>query len=191
MGRSGGRRLFWPRRNTLIIPFSSTSCPALDKFRCDVAAQRLPARPSSRRARLLGRGWSIAIYPEGTRSRDGKLHKGNTGAARIAHQAHVPLVPVGLRGTEAVQAPGQTLPRPFKPVTIRFGPPIEPPINHTPSRLREVTDTVVASIGALCNQEYCDEYAIRPTAAAGTRTPRLRAWRWQPSMTRSGRGSNV
>jgi 1-acyl-sn-glycerol-3-phosphate acyltransferase len=87
----------------------------------------------------LDSGWSIAIYPEGTRSRVGKLHRGNTGAARIAHQAQVPLVPVGLHGTESVQPPGQTLPRPFKAVTVAFGTPIDPPGTHQQSYERSRT----------------------------------------------------
>lgn len=109
----------------------------------------------------LGEGWSIAIYPEGTRSRDGRLHRGNTGVARLSCQAKVPIIPVGITGTEAVQAPGQLAPRLFKPVTVRWGKPIPPPVGGA-ADLRAVTDRLMAAIAALCGQEYDDRYAPIP-----------------------------
>ena len=73
---------------------------------------------------VLGRGEAFGIYPEGTRSRDGRLYRGRTGVAHLALTAGCPVVPVGLRGTQDIQPVGSTLPR-LASVTVRFGPPID------------------------------------------------------------------
>ena len=75
---------------------------------------------------VLRTGRLLGIYPEGTRAPDARLHRGHTGAARLAQRCRVPLIPVGIAGTRAVQPPGRRLMRPFKSVTIRFGPPVSP-----------------------------------------------------------------
>src|SRR3954451_15788893 len=72
---------------------------------------------------VLGRGEAFGIYPEGTRSRDGRLYRGRTGVAHLALTAGVPVVPVGLSGTEKLQPVGARLPR-VVPVSISFGAPI-------------------------------------------------------------------
>ena len=72
---------------------------------------------------VLGRGEAFGIYPEGTRSRDGRLYRGRTGVAHLALTAGVPVVPVGLTGTERLQPVGARFPK-LVPVTVRFGPPI-------------------------------------------------------------------
>ncbi len=74
---------------------------------------------------VLECGGVLGIYPEGTRSPDGRLYRGHTGVARLALACRVPVVPVGLVGTDKVQRPGSNLPRPFKRVTVRFGEPID------------------------------------------------------------------
>ena len=74
---------------------------------------------------VLEAGGVLGIYPEGTRSPDGRLYRGHTGVARLALGCHVPLVPVGLVGTGEVQRPGSNLPHPFKKVTVRFGRPLD------------------------------------------------------------------
>ena len=74
--------------------------------------------------RVLKAGRLLGIYPEGTRAPDPRLHRGHTGAARLALGCNVPVIPVGIVGTRAVQPPGSRLMRPFQPVTIRFGPPV-------------------------------------------------------------------
>ena len=73
---------------------------------------------------VLGRGEAFGLYPEGTRSRDGRLYRGRTGVAHLALTAGVPVVPVGLTGTERLQPVGARLPR-VVPITVRFGAPIE------------------------------------------------------------------
>jgi 1-acyl-sn-glycerol-3-phosphate acyltransferase len=103
---------------------------------------------------VLNGGGIIGVYPEGTRSRDGMLHRGNLGPARLAIAAGAPLVPVGLVGTEAVQPPGQRLPRLRKSVTVRFGSPIWPdgePANHR-AQLRTLTDQLMSDIADLSGQ---------------------------------------
>lgn len=120
----------------------------------------------------LGDGWSIAIFPEGTRSRDGRLHRGNTGAARLSSHARVPIVPVGITGTETVQAPGQVLPRLFKPVTVRCGKLIAPPAPGA-ADLRRTTDQLMVAIASLCGQEYDDHYAPIPAPPAAEVSGRI------------------
>ena len=112
---------------------------------------------------ILERGELFGIYPEGTRSRSGKLHRGHTGAARLALRTGAPIVPVGLVGTREVQPPDAKLPQPFRPVWVRIGRPVQP--GKDPERmgdhrlLRQITDEVMFEIGALSGQTYVDEYA--------------------------------
>jgi 1-acyl-sn-glycerol-3-phosphate acyltransferase len=115
---------------------------------------------------VLGRGGVVGIYPEGTRSRDGMLHRGNLGPARLAAASGAPIVPVGLLGTEEVQAPDQKLPRLGRHVGVRFGQPIRlhPFASHR-AHLRDVTDELMTHIADLCGQEYDDHYAKFPTPA--------------------------
>ena len=105
---------------------------------------------------VLGQGRVVGVYPEGSRSRDGRLHRGRLGPARLALASGAPIVPVGLVGTEAVQAPGQTLPRPGRPVGVRFGPALWVDREASVDRagLREATDQVMCAIGGLCGQDY-------------------------------------
>ena len=73
---------------------------------------------------VLQAGGVLAIYPEGTRAPDTRLHKGKTGVARLSVGCGVPIVPVGLVGTRTVQPPGSMVMRPFHSVTVRFGAPV-------------------------------------------------------------------
>jgi 1-acyl-sn-glycerol-3-phosphate acyltransferase len=115
---------------------------------------------------VLGRGEAFGIYPEGTRSRDGRLYRGRTGVAHLALTAGVPVVPVGLTGTERLQPVGARLPR-VVPVSVAFGAPIEVAgrLDGVPlGRARRLlTDEVMAAIGALSGQE--------PAGAYNERTP--------------------
>jgi 1-acyl-sn-glycerol-3-phosphate acyltransferase len=138
---------------------------------------------------VLQGGGVLAIYPEGTRSPDVRLHKGKTGVARLSLGCNVPVVPVGLIGTRTVQPPGSMVMRPFKRVTIRFGPPVayeyngervatgswragaratgaganHAPGGHAPGQeeLRALTDALMQAITARSGQVYVDEYASR------------------------------
>jgi 1-acyl-sn-glycerol-3-phosphate acyltransferase len=110
-------------------------------------------------------GRFFGIYPEGTRSRDGKLHKGHTGVARVALRTGCPILPVGLQGTLEVQPPDSPVPRPFRMMRIRVGRPID--VSRYQGRaddrllLRQITDEVMYEICALSGQEYVDTYASK------------------------------
>jgi 1-acyl-sn-glycerol-3-phosphate acyltransferase len=113
---------------------------------------------------VLGRGEAFGIYPEGARSRDGRLYRGRTGVAHLALTSGAPVVPVGLIGTERLQPVGATVPR-LARVTIRFGTPIDVggrfdgvPLGRA---RREVTDEVMAAIHALSGQPLADGYNER------------------------------
>ncbi|GAA3947067.1 lysophospholipid acyltransferase family protein [Actinoplanes auranticolor] len=110
---------------------------------------------------VLKAGDMVAVYPEGTRSPDGRLYRGRTGVARLAVAAGVPIIPVGMLGTDKVQPIGQRFPRPGKgKVTIKFGTPI-PTVDRSDDRtaLRALTDEVMAEIQKLTGQEYVPRYA--------------------------------
>ncbi len=107
---------------------------------------------------VLRRGGAFGIYPEGTRSRDGKLHAGHTGVAWLALAGSAPVVPVALIGTDKVQPVGKRLPRPVRGVHVQFGAPIDPSRQITagarPAQVRrELTDHVMASIHRMSGQE--------------------------------------
>jgi 1-acyl-sn-glycerol-3-phosphate acyltransferase len=106
---------------------------------------------------VLQSGGAFGIYPEGTRSRDGRLQKGHTGVAWLALAGSTPVVPVALRGTDKVQPVGK-MPRPVRGIEVSFGPPIDPSrqiaAGTRPAQARrELTDQVMTSIGAMSGQE--------------------------------------
>jgi 1-acyl-sn-glycerol-3-phosphate acyltransferase len=113
---------------------------------------------------VLGRGEAFGIYPEGTRSRDGRLYRGRTGVAHLALTAGVPVVPVGLTGTEKLQPVGSNLPR-VVPVTVEFGEPIDFTGRYdgvpTGRARREATDEIMAAIQRLSGQEEAGVYNDR------------------------------
>ena len=113
---------------------------------------------------VLGRGEAFGIYPEGTRSRDGRLYRGRTGVAHLALTAGVPVVPVGLVGTERLQPVASTLPK-VVPVTVAFGTPIRVAGRFDgvpPGRARrEVTDEIMEAIQRLSGQEQAGIYNDR------------------------------
>ena len=117
---------------------------------------------------VLGKGEAFGIYPEGTRSRDGRLYRGRTGVAHLALTAGVPVVPVGLRGTAELQPVGSSLPRLAK-VTVEFGQPIQVAGRFDGVPLgkarRVITDEVMESIAALSGQEVAGIYNERPADA--------------------------
>lgn len=116
---------------------------------------------------VLAHGGALAIYPEGTRSRDGRLYRGRTGVARLTLLTGAPVVPVALAGTERVQPVGSRIPRPH-PVTVRFGTPLEfsryAGQEQRVPVLRAITDEIVDAIRRLSGQEYVNTY--HPAEAA-------------------------
>ena len=138
---------------------------------------------------VLNAGHLLGIYPEGTRAPDPRLHKGHTGVARLSLRCDVPIIPVGIVGTRAVQPPGSNVMRPFHAVTIRFGPPVtylhagqavttgecgEPVVTGSdpvsrdldPEELRCLTDALMKEIARLSGQDYVDRYANRSRSSS-------------------------
>jgi 1-acyl-sn-glycerol-3-phosphate acyltransferase len=111
---------------------------------------------------VLDRGELLGIYPEGTRSHDGRLYKGRVGVAKMALRAGVPVIPCAMIGTYEIQPTGRRLPR-VRPVTIRFGERLDfsrfEGMDDDRYVLRSVTDEIIYAIMELSGQEYVDRYA--------------------------------
>jgi len=126
---------------------------------------------------VLQKGGVFGIYPEGTRTRDGMLHRGHTGIARLSLQNNAPIVPVGLIGTDNVQPVDRKMPVLFQHVTIRVGEPIDPARYggraHDRMALRELTDEVMYEIGQLSGYEYVDTYATKQAEDVPSETARV------------------
>lgn len=118
---------------------------------------------------LLASGRLLGIYPEGTRSPDGRLHKFRTGVARLALRTGAPVVPVGLVGTDRVLPPGSSRWH-RAPVEVHFGQPLDfsgrPEQERSARVLREVTETVREAVQKLSGQEYVDSYGSSIKSAA-------------------------
>ncbi|WP_405495401.1 lysophospholipid acyltransferase family protein [Streptomyces sp. NBC_00096] len=116
---------------------------------------------------VLSKGELLGIYPEGTRSHDGRLYKGKVGVAAMALGAGVPVVPCAMVGTFEIQPPGQKIPS-IRRVTIRFGRPLDfsryAGMERERAVLRAVTDEIMYEILALSGQEYVDRYAAEVKA---------------------------
>ena len=117
---------------------------------------------------VLQRGGLFGIYPEGTRSPDGRLYKGHTGIARLALQCQVPVLAAAMIGTKEAQPIGQVVPRFFMPITIRISKPMtfERYYDRTGDRmaLRQITDEIMFELRELSGQEYVNSYAVRKGA---------------------------
>ncbi len=145
---------------------------ALGNIPVDRADSESGANALAAAAAVLEQGDLFGIFPEGTRSRDGLLHKGKTGVARLALQTGAPIIPVGLIGTDEMQKPtdSQFVMRWGKDVTVRFGEPI--PVDRYRSRPdqtvapRQMTDDLMYEIAQLSGQTYVDEYMLRPDQVA-------------------------
>jgi len=118
--------------------------------------------------RELRKGLVVGIYPEGTRSPDGRLFRGKTGVARMALLANAPVIPVGVFGTRELQPPDRKMPKMSGRVQIVFGKPLSFERFEGQDRdrfvLRSVTDEILYEIMMITGQEYVDEYASRVKA---------------------------
>ena len=114
---------------------------------------------------VLRRGELFGIFPEGTRSRDGHLYKGHTGAARLALKVGCPIYPVGVIGTREIQPPDAKLPKIRKSATIKIGRPIK--VERYRNKiddhlvLRQITDELMFEIRELTGQQYKNTYATK------------------------------
>ncbi len=137
--------------------------PALGMIPIDRSGGSASQRALDTAARILDNGELFGIYPEGTRSRSGFLHKGRTGVARLSMRTGAPIIPVGIRGTREIQPPDQPAPKPFMTVEINIGRPIDPSRfrarDGEPLLYREITDELMFEIAQLSGQQYVHEYA--------------------------------
>ncbi|MGI6879873.1 lysophospholipid acyltransferase family protein [Microbacterium sp. gxy059] len=119
--------------------------------------------------RILDSGAAIALHPEGTRSRDGRLYKGRTGVAYLALETGAPVVPIGLIGTDRVMPVGQRMPSLKERVVVRFGEPLDLS-SHGPASSgrarRGATDEIMSAIHALSGQELAGTYNEPPAKNA-------------------------
>ena len=114
--------------------------------------------------RVLSEGKLLGIYPEGTRSPDGKLYRGKTGVARMALEAQVPVIPVAMIDTEKIQPIGSKVPRVMR-VGVKIGKPLDfsryAGMQNDRFVLRSMTDELMYELMDLSGQEYVDMYAAK------------------------------
>ncbi|MPZ28900.1 MAG: 1-acyl-sn-glycerol-3-phosphate acyltransferase [Micromonosporaceae bacterium] len=143
--------------------------------------------------RVLREGRLAGIYPEGTRSPDGRLYRGKTGVARLALESGAPVVPVAMLNADELQPPGRLLPR-FKRVKIRFGPPIDfgryAGMSGDRFVERAITDEIMYRLMELSGREYVDVYAQK-VKAEQPRTPDGAAARATTAGTGTGTGTGT
>jgi 1-acyl-sn-glycerol-3-phosphate acyltransferase len=112
--------------------------------------------------KVLGQGNLLGIYPEGTRSPDGRLYRGKTGVARMALEAGVPVLPVAMVGTDEAQPIGRRIPKIVR-IGVRIGPPLDfsryEGMEEDRFVLRSITDEIMYELMQLSGQEYVDVYA--------------------------------
>jgi 1-acyl-sn-glycerol-3-phosphate acyltransferase len=117
--------------------------------------------------RILREGHILALYPEGTRSPDGRLYRGKTGVARMALEAGVPVIPVAMVNTDVVQPTGKKIPK-LGRVGIRIGKPLDfsryAGMEGDRFVLRSITDEIMYELMLLSGQEYVDQYATKAKA---------------------------
>lgn len=143
--------------------------PAMGMIPIDRGGGSASERALAAAQRVLERGELFGIYPEGTRSRDGRLYRGHTGPARLALRTGAPIIPVGIRGARDVMPPEARWPQLWRPVVIRFGTPVR--VERYRDRgsdrlvLRQVIDEVMFAIREMSGQEYVNAYATKKAEA--------------------------
>jgi 1-acyl-sn-glycerol-3-phosphate acyltransferase len=119
--------------------------------------------------KVLQRGELFGIYPEGTRSHDGRLYKGRTGVARLALLSGAPVVPSAIIGTDIIAPPGKIITKIVSP-TVKFGQALDfsryQGMSEDRFILRSITDEIMYAIMELSGQEYVDMYAPAAKEAA-------------------------
>lgn len=144
--------------------FSGSGQVPIDRSGADAAAGALLSAK-----RVLGEGGLFGIFPEGTRSHDGRLYRGKTGVARLALETGVPVIPVAVVGTDVVAPPGKKFGSFTRPI-VRFGEPLDfsryEGLENDRYILRSITDEIMYEIMKLSEQEYVDSYAAKAKAEA-------------------------
>ena len=139
--------------------FSGSGQVPIDRSGADAAEGALNSAK-----KILGAGELFGIYPEGTRSHDGRLYRGKTGVARLALEMKVPVIPVAVVGTDVVAPPGKKFGSFTRPV-VRFGKPLDfsryEGLENDRFILRSITDEIMYEIMRLSGQEYVDLYASK------------------------------
>jgi len=139
--------------------FSGTGNIPIDRSGANAAAGALLSAK-----KVLSEGELFGIYPEGTRSHDGRLYRGKTGIARLALETGVPVIPVAVVGTDVVAPPGKKFGRWTRP-RVRIGKPLDfsryAGLENDRFILRSITDEIMYEIMKLSGQEYVDMYATR------------------------------
>jgi 1-acyl-sn-glycerol-3-phosphate acyltransferase len=148
----------------------------------DRAGGKASERALATGLRVLADGRLLGIYPEGTRSPDGRLYRGHTGVGRLALESGAPVIPIAMMATFELMPPGRLWPRlRFRP-GVRFGEPLDfsryAGLESDPLVLRAVTDEIMYALMELSGQEYVDEYAQQAknrlrSGRRFTRAPRL------------------
>ena len=151
--------------------------PAVGMIPIDRSGGSASQRALSAAKGVLERDELFGIFPEGTRSRDGVLHRGHTGAARLALETGAPIVPVGIRGTREIQPPDAKLPRLFMPASVRLGRAIDVARyrDHADEHqlCRQIIDEVMYEVRALSGQRYVDTYATKAAEDVPTEVARV------------------
>ncbi|MBM0260056.1 1-acyl-sn-glycerol-3-phosphate acyltransferase [Micromonospora sp. 4G55] len=153
--------------------FAGTGCIPVDRSGGRAAQAALDTQLSVLRA-----GGVAGIYPEGTRSPDGRLYRGKTGVARLALESGAPVIPVAMLNLDEIQPPGKLIPK-IARVRIRFGPPLDfsryAGLAGDRFVERAVTDEIMYELMELSGREYVDMYAAKlknqPPAEPVTREP--------------------
>jgi 1-acyl-sn-glycerol-3-phosphate acyltransferase len=129
--------------------FTATGQVPVDRSESDAASAALRTAQ-----RLLDEGRLVGIFPEGTRSRDGRLYRGRTGVARLAAETGVPVIPCATIGVFDIAPPGTRVPRPRR-IGVQFGAPMSWPAGRqtSPAALRAWTDELMAEIQRLSGQD--------------------------------------
>jgi 1-acyl-sn-glycerol-3-phosphate acyltransferase len=137
--------------------FTAAGCVPIDRTSGSAAEAALATG-----ARVLGEGQLLGIYPEGTRSPDGRLYRGKTGVARLALESGVPVLPVAMLNTHHIQPIGKLIPTVMR-VRLRIGRPLDfsPYAGMAGNRFveRSVTDQIMYELLRISEQEYTDVYA--------------------------------
>ncbi|WP_036553787.1 lysophospholipid acyltransferase family protein [Nocardioides insulae] len=139
--------------------FSGTGNVPIDRSGADAAEGAIVSA-----RRVLDAGELFGIYPEGTRSHDGRLYRGKTGVARLALLTKAPVIPVAVIRTDEIAPPGRVFGKVTKPL-VRFGRPLDfsryDGMENDRYILRSITDEIMYEIMRLSGQEYVDMYAVK------------------------------